>query len=936
MILGLASWARDFAGDFINRIFITMLDSWIYTIIGWLYQVFLMIGTFDLFGGVSDGTEATMLIYQEFTKRIYSVLGLIVMFILAYQIILFVIDPDKGLKDSKKLVINIVKGIVLTILAPLIFHYLAQIQYHVLVSDNLIWNITLGEGKNQNDSVVEAGNSMTTMLYISMFHPVGTSYDSFYDDTGALKPYSEACSGYEGGAISDNALANLVGQGGGFGVGAAIGATLGPVGFIAGGIIGGIAGSAIVDMIYAMKGNNTSVCQYYYYKLYAYGMKSGDREIDDVKDVESITKPGAATASYRNMAYVLAFDRLLADHVSDEGDMEYYYWSPVAGAAVLFFMIGYVLDIAYRAFKLAFLEMVAPIPILLGTIPKNEKIYTQWKDSFIKTYIDIFVRVFIMSFIVLLIKLIPAFATAMLSVLTSSFSNDSASFPLKTLACVFMIVGLLKFGRDLPKMLSDVAKNSSGILSGIPNLDPRKNAKQVLGFSSGAALGAAAGGFRTFKNSDRKGLKKGLDTAGGALRGIVAGGKAGAKNGFGKGMLTKTVNEAQGAVHSGVNKRNAFLEKVGNGDVRGALHFISNGRVSKFQSAFRGDSIEHQEYYSGASEFQKVGNAGKGLFNAGIDAFKSSLDDEIAQSLQNGVSGSGFGIGNKFYAGTAADISNIKTQALTDLNSEYRSKFNEVQSREIQNQDGSREVVYNGKVYKSADGSDAAITQMRNDIRDDIMKDMNYQKRFDKIDNLSADDFVNTHYEFGGKTFSGDYETVRAEMEAHKKALVKNKEIKLASSSVGGVNGMEMLKQFAIQTKDAYNQWGDVLEPEQRDLIEKNMEKTLLDGISSNADFKQILNLDQSSFRDINAVMDRLSSDDFKERYKSAVENMSKDDKEALNKVIGATVRQVATDEADISTNSRKLKDLGTGAVTNRWTGQVENSLADSPKSDNK
>ena len=98
-------WIANFFWDSFNRIFIYVIDNILYSLMGFLYKVFLIIGTFDLFGDYTSVTAGTMEIYQAFTKRIYSVIGIVVMFILAYQIILFVIDPDKGLKESKKLVI---------------------------------------------------------------------------------------------------------------------------------------------------------------------------------------------------------------------------------------------------------------------------------------------------------------------------------------------------------------------------------------------------------------------------------------------------------------------------------------------------------------------------------------------------------------------------------------------------------------------------------------------------------------------------------------------------------------------------------------------------------------------------------------------------------------------------------------------------------------
>ena len=118
ILLAITDWIQNFFWDSIYRFFIYVIDNVVYSLIGFAYKVFLILGTLDLFGGYTSGTEGAMEVYQAFSKRIYSVIGIVIMFILAYQIILFVIDPDKGIKESRKLVTNVVKGIILTIIAP--------------------------------------------------------------------------------------------------------------------------------------------------------------------------------------------------------------------------------------------------------------------------------------------------------------------------------------------------------------------------------------------------------------------------------------------------------------------------------------------------------------------------------------------------------------------------------------------------------------------------------------------------------------------------------------------------------------------------------------------------------------------------------------------------------------------------------------------------
>ena len=88
---GPQEWLSNFFVDQLNYIFTGILDLILYGVMGMLFKVYLLIGSFDLFGGFSDGTEAAMKVYQDFSNRLYGALGVIVMFVLAYQIIMFII-----------------------------------------------------------------------------------------------------------------------------------------------------------------------------------------------------------------------------------------------------------------------------------------------------------------------------------------------------------------------------------------------------------------------------------------------------------------------------------------------------------------------------------------------------------------------------------------------------------------------------------------------------------------------------------------------------------------------------------------------------------------------------------------------------------------------------------------------------------------------------
>jgi hypothetical protein len=377
-------------------------------------------------------------------------------------------------------------------------------------------------------------------------------------------------------------------------------------------IIFGPVGAAVgaVDTWITDEANKTSTCDYYYWILYQGGLEKSSWQEVKPNEVSSITNYAESTAGYSNKASVLAPNNPLIDEIYQENHMEYYYFSPIGAIAVIFFLIAYTLDIAARAFKLAFLQLIAPVPILLGTIPKNEKIYTTWKDRFVKTYIDIFVRVFVMAFIALMIKLLPAFVDTLMSVFKSTVGGeDAATGMLKAVTFFALVVGLLRAAKDIPELFMDLIKNGGGLLSGINinPLDSYKKSSKPIGAMAGAAAGLTAGAFNGAKGVKGKGLKatgkRILQGASGAVRGTIAGGRAGYNNGFGRGALTKTAGEASAAVRNQFAKRDAIYSAIKDGDRKELFNIITGDRFSHFKSAITGDMEHNKEYFDAAAQF---------------------------------------------------------------------------------------------------------------------------------------------------------------------------------------------------------------------------------------------------------------------------------------------------------------------------------------------
>lgn len=184
-------------------------------------------------------------------------------------------------------------------------------------------------------------------------------------------------------------------------------------------------------------------------------------------------------------AYAFKFDKLVALG---------------AGIAMVYILILFSIDVSVRVFKLAFLELTAPISIV-SYIAAGDKILASWFKELGKTYAELFIRVAAMAFYLFLIHNLDS---AM-----KNFSNSDWSLVLKA----FLLVGMLIFAKQVPDMIGRIfgveIKSQGGIagrlgsMAGIGNVakgawNGLKKVAGIAGLGAGliaapAALPIAAG-----------------------------------------------------------------------------------------------------------------------------------------------------------------------------------------------------------------------------------------------------------------------------------------------------------------------------------------------------------------------------------------------------------------------------------------------------------
>ena len=126
------------------------IDSVIYWAVSMVYQLFIKLATIRLFDNEFFG---------DFANRIYAILGVFMLFYLAYALLNALINPDKltGDKGVSKVASNLVISLILLGLIPTIFDYAYRIQNYIL-SSNLIGAIILNTSTtNPNNTETETG-----------------------------------------------------------------------------------------------------------------------------------------------------------------------------------------------------------------------------------------------------------------------------------------------------------------------------------------------------------------------------------------------------------------------------------------------------------------------------------------------------------------------------------------------------------------------------------------------------------------------------------------------------------------------------------------------------------------------------------------------------------------------------------------------------------
>ena len=296
-----------------------------------------------------------------------------------------------------------------------------------------------------------------------------------------------------------------------------------------------------------------------------------------------------------------------------------YFISTIVGIFVIFILISMAFDVAIRSVKLTFLQLISPIPIISYVDPKSGKdgMFKRWYTEVFKTWASLFIRLLALFFGVYLIQQLGQLYKI------GNHKYLSSNFWIQ----LFMLLGVLMFCKELPKLLEQLIPGMKG--SGSFKLNPLKriNEDSIGGkFITGGIMGAGAmtasalgGAGANAIHSIRHG-KNWKDSFKSAGRGLGTGAFYGAKNGFAAGKSGKynVMSETGKSIQQSSKHRNYEDMLAAQGEIKGPFKAVQSQAWDKFT-----DLIGEQQAMGGT-----------GVIKGRIKELQEQLDQEQGRENQ--------------------------------------------------------------------------------------------------------------------------------------------------------------------------------------------------------------------------------------------------------------------------------------------------------------
>lgn len=487
-----------------------LIDSLVYSLISIAYQVFSLIAKASLYN--SENGDIKVMI-----DRISVILGIGMLFIIAYNIILNIMNPDKvssgGDKSMQGIFKNAIIAIVMLTAYTTVFTYMTRIQNHIIDSQ-VIEKIILGADETNNTSSSDMGSTVAAKIFTTFFYPI--------DDDGNIVTYEDC------------------------------------------------------------ENSSLDVCQAY--------------------------REGVEAAEAGSIITFITNSTLFDSLVKKKPHMKYLYIiSTISGIVALLMFVSYVIDIGIRVAKMAFLQIIAPIPIMAYITKPSGGIFSKWLDNLIKTYLSLFMRLITIYFAMFLINILASSMGNNNGGVFGDTSNVGAG--IKMFGYLVLILGVLLFAKDAPKLLENLLGTTF-----TNGFSPKAIAKKLSGVREVPGLGGAIG--------------KGLDKANqgiGAAAGWYGARRAAIRNNRRLEKLQRQGKDTGKLTHMDVNA--AGLQGRHNGYKNGGIGQAKSQGENVFQETYGyGKKQGHNGGFSRATlADEKYGK----IYEKNVKAHAKARNDEI-------------------------------------------------------------------------------------------------------------------------------------------------------------------------------------------------------------------------------------------------------------------------------------------------------------------
>lgn len=129
------------------------------------------------------------------------------------------------------------------------------------------------------------------------------------------------------------------------------------------------------------------------------------------------------------------------------------------GIAVLYTIFIFTIQVGVRVIQLAYLQIIAPIPIIMYITPKGDEQLKKWGQQCSTTFLDFFMRCTIIYFAILVIQNI--WETGFIGKLLSAGTESSNGWETMYVG-VIMIIAVLTFAKKVPNLIKEIFPSLGG------------------------------------------------------------------------------------------------------------------------------------------------------------------------------------------------------------------------------------------------------------------------------------------------------------------------------------------------------------------------------------------------------------------------------------------------------------------------------------------